>query len=332
MEEVTIYDIAERAGVSASTVSRVINNYPYVKKSTRDKVLKILAESNYVPNETARNLVNQTTRMVGILIADVRTTHHTDGVYYVEHEFSKKGYSCIIYNTGVEPERAVACIQRLSQKKIDAVVMIGSVYQNDEVAKAIKTYLPSTPIAICNGFIDADNVYGVVSDERTGVSDCVKLLANKGLRNAAFIYNRITPSNQEKIEGFRLGCSLYMKEGKGLVVDGGESIESEMAATERLLSENPDVDSIIFSEDYVAMIGMHALYKMGRRIPEDISVIGINNSRQAEITNPSLTSLDNMLYESSLMAVRNIIHVLDGEYATKKIVLCTKIVERDSTR
>ena len=104
MEEVTIYDIAKLAGVSPSTVSRVVNGYPHVKKATRARVLKLLEEHHYVPNETARGLVSQSSKMIGILISDIRTTQHTDGVYYIERELSKQGYSCLIYNTGVAEE------------------------------------------------------------------------------------------------------------------------------------------------------------------------------------------------------------------------------------
>ena len=207
MEEITIYDIAKKAGVSPSTVSRVVNNYSYVKKATRDKVLRIIEESNYIPNETARSLVNQSPKMIGILIADIRTTHHTEGVYYVEHEFSKKGYSCIICNTGSEENEIVRYIQILSTRKTDAVVMIGSVYQNDAVASAVKNFLPSTPVAICNGYLEGENIYGVVSDEKEGVKECVKLLSEKGRRHPVFIYNILTPSNSAKIEGFISGCS-----------------------------------------------------------------------------------------------------------------------------
>ena len=141
MEDVTIYDIAMRAGVSASTVSRVINNYQYVKDDTRAKIIKIMNECNFVPNDTARSLTTKTSRMIGILIADLRTTHHTDGVYVIEHEFSKNGYACLIYNTGADPESQASYIQLLSQRKIDAVVMMGSVYQNEAVQKAIETYI-----------------------------------------------------------------------------------------------------------------------------------------------------------------------------------------------
>ena len=91
MQEVTIYDIAKMAGVSPSTVSRIINNYPHVKKATRARVQKLLQEYHYIPNEAARGLVTQASRIIGILISDIRTTHHTDGVYYIEREFVRQG-------------------------------------------------------------------------------------------------------------------------------------------------------------------------------------------------------------------------------------------------
>jgi len=331
MDEITIYDIAKKAGVSASTVSRVINNYPYVKSTTRTKVLKLLSETKYVPNETARNLVNQSTKMVGILIADVRTTHHTDGVYYIEQEFYKKGYACLIYNTGSDPEDQASYIQLLFQRKITAVVLMGSIYQNECVRRAIKTYLPSTPVAICNGYIEGDTIYGVVSDEKTGVFECVKLLSQKGRNNIAFISNHMTPSNWEKLEGFKNGFARFIKNGKSHISLTGNSIEEISEATRKLIVDDAEIDAIIYSEDFLALIGMHVIISMGKKIPEDIAVVGINNSKYGRISNPSLTSLDNMLYETSLTAVRNLQSVLNGEHVAKKMIICTKIVERSST-
>ena len=79
------------------------------------------------------------------------------------------------------------------------------------------------------------------------------------------------------------------------------------------------------------MIGMHALVKMGKRIPEDIAVVGINNSRFGEISNPSLTTLDNMLYDTSIIAAKNIIRVIAGDTVANRMLISTKIIERDST-
>lgn len=331
-QELTIYDIAEKAGVSASTVSRVINNYPYVQKETRAKVLKVIADSNFIQNDSARSLATQNTKMAGILIADVRTTHHTEGVYYIEHEFSKNGYSCLIYNTTSDPEQQAKYIQILSQRKVEAVVLMGSVFQNVTVQNAIMVYLPNTPVAICNGYLDGANIYGVTADERGGVMKCMEMLAQKGRKHIAFISNKMTPSNREKLAGFNAGMKLYFEGAshKVIEVESGEYLDIEKA-TASLMKASPETDAIVYSEDFIALAGLHALYEMGISVPEKVAVVGMNNSRYAEISNPALTSIDNMLYDTSLIAVRNLLEVLKGGRVNRKISIGTELVERSTT-
>ena len=328
----TIYDIADKAGVSASTVSRVINNYPDVNKETRAKVLKVIAELNYVQNDSARSLATQNTKMAGILIADVRTTHHTEGVYYVEHEFSKNGYSCLIYNTGIDPEQQAKYIQLLGQRKVEAVVLMGSVFQNVTVQNAIMVYLPNTPVAICNGHMDGPNIYGVLADEKGGVVKAMEMLAAKGRKHFVFITNRLTPSNVKKINGFNEGFKLYVEGGSSEVieVESGEVPDIEEATREVMLRK-PLTDAILFSEDFVALVGMHALNDMGIRIPKQVAVVGMNNSRYSEISIPSLTTVDNMLYDTSLIAVRNLLEVLKGERVNHRMSILSEVIERNST-
>lgn len=331
LQEVTIYDIADLAGVSASTVSRVINNYPYVKKATRARVLKLLEEYHYVPNETARGLVNQSSKMIGILISDIRTTQHTDGVYYIERELSRQGYSCLIYNTGVAEKDQARYIQLLSQRKVDAAVLMGSIYQTEEVCRSIQTYLPTTPVVICNGFLEAPNIYGLIADERNGVCDCVELLANKGRKGVAFVVNQYTPSNHLKEQGYLDGMRRFLPEAEPLVIQSGSSVQEIFQATTEMVKLHPEVTGIIFSEDLLAAVGIRALAELHLSVPGDVAIIGINNSQFAEICVPTLTSLDNMLYDLSLMAARNLTALLQGEHINKKMMICSKIVERQST-
>ncbi len=331
-QDPTIYEIAKIAGVSASTVSRVINNYPYVRKETRAKILKVLSERNYIQNDTARSLVTRASKMVGILIADIRTTHHTDGVYYIEQELSKNGYTSIIYNTGSDPEVQAKYIQTLSQRRVDAVVLMGSIYQNDNVQNAIMIYLPNTPVTICNGFMEGANIYGVVSDEKNGVIEAVKLLLKKGRKHFAFITNHYTPSNLEKVEGFRAGLKLCSGDDiSGEEIVAGDEVSDIMNATEKLVKRSPGIDAIIYADDYVALVGLHALVEMGVSIPGKIAVIGLNNSRYAEISNPPLTSIDNMLHDTSLIAVRNLLEVMRGGRVNHRISIGSVIVERSTT-
>jgi LacI family transcriptional regulator len=308
----------------------VINNYPYVKKSTRTKILKLLQEYNYVPNETARSLVNKASRMIGIFISDIRTTHHTDAIYYLESEFSKNGYSCLIYNTGADSENVAESMYQLSQRKVDGVVMIGSIYQNQPVKDAITAYISDVPVVIINGFLEGENIYGIISDEQQGIFNCIKLLADKGKKHPAIIVNNITPSNLNKVEGYRTGLKTYLPNSEEVIVvnPSNHAIYEE---TVKLLKNKIKVDSIIYTEDFLALIGLQALHDNHVRIPQDVAVIGVNNSRYSEISIPKLTSLDNMLYDTSITAVRNMLSLLKGERVNRKMMICSEIIKRQTT-
>lgn len=327
----TIYDIAKLANVSASTVSRVVNNKGYVKKSTSDRILKIMAENNYIPNETARSLVTQSSKIIGILITDIRTTHHTNGIYYIERELSEKGYSCLICNTGQDAQGWARYVQSLSQRKVDAAILMGSVYQAEPMKEALRQFLPDTPVILCNGQMDAPNVYSLIVDEEEGVYECVKLLAEKGKLHPAFLENQFTPSSRLKQKGYEAGVAAFCGDAQPIVCHTGSSADEVYDSTCDLLREHPEVDGIIYSEDALALIGFRALADLGRRVPEDISVIGINNSQYADISIPTLTSLDNVLYDLSMNAVYKILSLLSGQEVSKKTIISTKIIERQST-
>lgn len=330
-KECTIYDIARMAGVSATTVSRVVTNNPNVKKSTRMRIQKLIEECHYVPNETARGLVNQSSRLIGILITDVRLTHHADGVFYMEQELARHGYVCLILNTGTEEEKLARSIQLLSQRKVDAAVLMGSIYQTGAVKKAIEAYLPQTPVLLCNGYLDLPNVYGVIADEKNGVENCVSLLVKKGRRHPAYITDSDTPSSQMKGQGYADAVRRELPGTEPVTVKAEGRRYGAYVATKKLMEEHPETDGLLYADDVLATVGLHALRDMGKRVPEDVAVIGINNSFQAELATPKLTSLDNMLYDQSLTVARTILELVQGNRVTRKVMICSEIVEREST-
>jgi len=291
-----------------------------------------MAECNYIPNETARSLVTQSSHMIGILLTDMRTTHHTNGVYYIQYEFAERGYSCLIYNTGRDESNWVHYIQSLSQREVDAAVLMGSIYQSETVASALRTYLPNTPVVLCNGELDLPNVYSIVCDERGGVENCVRLLLASGQRYPAFLVNQFTPSNRLKLAGYEAGMMSCCPLLPPVVIETGNENHEVYDATCELLRSHPEVDCIIYSEDNLALVGFRALADLGRAVPDNFAVIGINNSPYAEVSIPTLTSLDNVLHEMSLQAVNCILSLLEGKNVEKRMTIGTKIVQRQSTR
>lgn len=330
----TIYDIAQEAGVSASTVSRVINKKKGVNKQNRILVESLLKKYNFEPNASARGLVQQSTKIIGILMSDIRTSHHAEGVYFIEQELKKYGYNCIIINSGFSDIAREESIRTLFSRRVEAIVLVGSTFQSENVRKAILEYLEGLPVIIENGHINLPNVYSVLADEQNGISDCVRLLHRKGKHRPAFINRGETPSNNLKILGFRnalrelSGC----ERPPVLQLDTGrDEWQDSYDATLRLIKEYPDTDSIIYATDLLANAGIQALKDAGYAIPDQIAVIGVDNSTYARISSPRLTSLDNKLEELSITCADILVKVLQGEKVANKMMILSDIVEREST-
>lgn len=327
----TIYDIAKEAGVSASTVSRVVNKKSGVHPATKKKIEHLLEKYNYSPNETARGLVMQNNHMIGILIEDIRNVSYTGGAYAIEREFARLGYCCIILNTGTSAQAMAEYVRIMSQRRVDGLILVGSTFQIPEVEEAISQYFPSTPVIMTNGYLDLPNVHGVLVDERAGVEDMVKLLYARGHKNLVFVTGADTPSGRLKEKGFEDGVVGHGK--APLVIYQAEPTwEGGYEATERLMRERPETDGIIYCIDLVAAGGGRALMDMGFQVPEKVAYTGIDNCLYAELSTPRITSLDNKRQELSVMGARLLIDILEGRQAVKKMMLFPTIVERETTR
>lgn len=335
----TIYDIAKKAGVSASTVSRVINNKPGIKEETRKRVQKLLDESGYTPDVMARGLVMQASRIIGILIEDIRVSHHTDSAYVIEQEMTAHGYTCITFSTGNDPVQKAKYIEILEQRRVQGVILIGSMFASEPVKQAIQRHLSDIPVVIVNGVLDLPNVYNILIDEEHGTEDCVEYLFNRGCRRFAYIMDVSTPSNQKKLKGFRSGisrCDLSLTDDRIVEAPGcdpnpADSLTRGRAAAAILLERCPDVDAILCSTDMLAIGCMQVLQECGVKIPEQIAIMGVDNSLYGQICTPTLSSLDNKLTELSLNAARILLDAFDGRTASHKIMLFTDIVARQST-
>lgn len=331
----TIYDIAREAGVAASTVSRVMNNKPGVKAETRRKVERLLKKYNFVPDAAARGLVKQSTKIIGILIVDIRVTHHIDSAFVIEQEMLKRGYSCIIVSTGGSDEKKAEYIRRMEERRVEGLILMGSMFMTERVRESIRQSMPGVPVVIVNGYLDLPNVSGVMADEDEGIRRCVELMIAKGRRHLAFVQDADSPANFKKRDGYLLGMQQLAGESEPWVYRLEESsVNCGYEVTARILREHPELEGIIYSIDLVAMGGLRALRDAGKRVPEDIAVIGVDNTIYGEISYPKLSTLDNKIQDSSRIAAEilwNNIKEGPKRMQSKKMLLCSEIVEREST-
>ncbi|MDD4011899.1 MAG: substrate-binding domain-containing protein, partial [Sphaerochaetaceae bacterium] len=123
----------------------------------------------------------------------------------------------------------------------------------------------------------------------------------------------------------------FFKNEEQLICIAGDGPQDIYDATISTIKLHPSTDAIIYSEDFLALCGLQALHDMGMEVPGSIAVVGVNNSRYAKISIPPLTSLDIMIYDTSLTAVRNLVSIFNGEHVNKKMLICSEIVQRKST-
>lgn len=329
----TIYDIAEKAGVSVSTVSRVLNGKKNISETMRAKVQKVLDENNYTPSALAQGLANNSVNLIGILVQDIRNHHHANIAYSIEQEFAKYGYACILCNTSPSPEMRSTYLRMLAWRKVDGVILVGSTFQDAHIQREITKYLPDTPIMMANGYLPLDNVYSVLCDEYSAAKECVHHFAARGHKHIGLILDRMTPSNKEKRRGYLDGmreCSLVC-EKSNVICRVPATYEGGCVATEQLLTARPDITAILYTEDPVAVGGLKYCRTHGIAVPDSLEIIGFNNSDIAQACTPEMTSVDNQMQSTGTEAARVLNDVLHGIQRPRKLQLSANIEFRQSS-
>ena len=171
-----IYDIAEKAGVSVATVSRVINNSANVSEKNRSKVMEIIDQERYVPNIFARNLNSTASKTIGILCPIISDINHVKPVSILEHLLRDAGYDILLSCTDSVSENKAKSLNLLHNRRVDAIILIGSTMEELTQYEHFVPIAAEIPILIINGLVELDNVYCVLSDEREGVKNLVKTL------------------------------------------------------------------------------------------------------------------------------------------------------------
>ncbi len=332
----TIYDIAKIAGVSASSVSRVVNGKPGVNRATREKIQELLKEHNYVPDTNARNLVTQSNKTIGILTDDLDTAHQMDGCHRLENELMRSGYYCFVKYIGHGPDAIEKGIMDLAQHRVEGAVCLGPTFRDSDmnmIVDVISRHLPNTPVVMNHNtkLYPLPNVYSIGADEQAGIQRCVDYFIAHGRRRLALVINEkrnsatlIRNSFESALKNHD-GITGMVYTGIPATVDGGETL----AGT--LLQEHPEIDSVICSNDLIAIGILNILKERGVQVPQQIALMGENNSAFCEICRPRLTSLDTMISMSSIMAARTLLDVLAGREPSHHVTLQMTIVERGTT-
>lgn len=326
-----IYDIAEKAGVSIATVSRVLNGSPNVSAKTKANILRVMEEEGYTPNIFARGLGLNTMKMIGILCTDVSDIFYAKAVSIIENALRQYGYDSLLCSTGNKLGDKQKYIDLLLAKRVDALVLIGSTFKEESDNSHIEKAASKVPTVIINGLIDVPNTYCVTCDEYGAMYENVISLVKKGCHDILYLYDVESYSGMQKLNGYRAAlkdCGLPVPSSLTLKVNKDpHAIEQSVID---FLNKHISFSAVLASEDLLAISAMHALSKYGYKVPTDIPVIGFNNSLLCECAMPKLTSVDNMLDTLCTTAINVLRDVFDGKPVTPKMTLSAKLVERDT--
>lgn len=298
-KQITIYDIAKEAGVSPSTVSRVLTNNANVRKEKKERILELIEKYNFKPNALARGLSEARSKVIGVIVADVRNPFYSQMFVACEHAAEKMGYTVFLADSHSSLEREIDEMKRLQNQKVDAILMIGGSIDQKEISKdfidQVAMIARSTPFVTSSCVVDAPNCYAI----RINESQCMKLLLEHlkelGHRDIAVVGGRLEVSSTwEKFEQFKKQMAEYeipIRE-ELMAVRGAYDFETGYQEIDKMLSSGNIPTAVIAINDAAALGVMQGIRDHGYRIPEDISVVGYDNTLYSTLANPTLTSID----------------------------------------
>lgn len=335
-KQVTIKDLAKTAGVSISTASRVINNRQYVSKETREKVESAIAKLNFQPNQFARGLRGICSNLIALIIPDILNVYYTTLSKEIEEQLHEKGYTMLLGITHDQSVLMQEYLEKLSKINVDGLIYVPP--PNKETSPYIRS-LASTglPIIEINRRREKDLFFGVEPDNFGAVTQAMEHLYELGHRNIAFIVGSSeTTTGSQRLEGYKYAVNKFGLDLVPELIKIGEfSREFAEKATREILAYNgPNKPTAIFATSNRLLMGtMSVLKEFEVKIPDDISVIAMDDAEWLEEFKPSITTVDVAVDQMAALTVDLLLARIKSEgkfESPRTYTLSTTLKERHS--
>lgn len=324
----SIKKIAELAGVSSATVSKILNNKDqYISDKTRQRVLDIVEREGYIPNGIAKSLRMKNTKTIGIIMPDVMNLFFSELVRGAEDTAETKGYSVIICNSDNKESKEEKYIQILQEKMVDGIIITAS---ENSISKAFENI--RTPIVLVDRDVDTEKKVGRITvDNEKGMFDATSYLIGKGCKNIGFISaykdSKISANRLRGYENSLINNGLRFDENK--VYFDRFTIESGYKGAKELVSKS-QIDGIVCGNDLIAIGAIQALKEMGFKVPDDVRVVGFDDISISKFMDPPLTTVSQPIYKLGEESVNMLIDIIDDKDIKLNKVLPISLVERGS--
>jgi LacI family transcriptional regulator len=332
-KKVTVADIARKAGVSIMTVSRVINHKGDVSPATRRRVEQIVSRLHYRPSGIARSLVTRHSGTIGVVIPDVSNPFFADVALGAEHVAGSEGYNIYLCNTEEDPQRELAVVSSLEEKRVDGIVLFSRLD-----SRQLTGIVARHPAAVLiNRQIPKRNrppTFGTVRlDDVLGGRLAVRHLLERGHRAIGFLSGPPTShSGRNRAKGYRdTLAEAGVERNPAWELTCAPTVEGGQAAARALLLSQPELTALFCFNDLVAVGALQACAELGRAVPGDLAVAGHDDIPLAALVTPPLTTCRAPRYELGAEAVRMLLNRIRGTAKVRpEIILQPQLVVRAS--
>lgn len=320
----TIRDVAKKANVSVSTVSRVINQKGYVHEDTKQLVESIILEMGFVPNQLARSLTSRSSKIVGVIVPHLTHPFYGSLLEGIESQASTYGYKIMFCHTQDDPKRELEYLQFFEQYNIEGLI-VASNFSN-----TLKLLDMDIPIITVDHILD-ETLPSITSDNFKGGRLAAETLIQNGAKHIlVFRGPSFLLTTMERTLGFQ---SVLSKQQVMSEMYDMDLVNPDFFMIEDILKNNPKTDAIFCFSDTIAFVVSNILKKLGKKIPEDVQVIGYDNSPQSRWHNPPLTTIHQSIEfmgKQSFVLIHKLIHQVEVE--TLHEIIDTHLISRGSTK
>jgi LacI family fructose operon transcriptional repressor len=322
---IRIKDVAQAAGVSVATVSRVLGNGP-VSDAVRKKVEAAIQASGYRPNLSARRLRSQHTQTIGLIVSDIRNAFFTNVSRAVEDAAYQAGMRVILCNTDENPDKEAMYLRLMQEERVTGVIFAPT----RETAATLDPQELGFPVVLIDRTGPAGQHDAVVLDNAEAASMLVEHLLAQGYRSIGGLFGKTSSTGTERQAGFTSALARHGLPAPARLVEPRlESAEQEVS---QWLAEPERPQALVASNGQILLGALRAIRKAGLAVPEQIAVAGFDNDAWTELAGPGLTVIEQPTYEIGRTAMQMLLERLERpDQSARKVVLPGKLVPRGST-
>lgn len=287
---VTMRDVAQQAGVSIKTVSRVVNHQAEISDATRQRVLAVIDTLGYRPNALARALVTQRTQIIGLVVVTLDNPYFTDIARGVQAAGREHAYQTFLATSDEDAHEEQHILESLVAYGVDGLIVYATSCSDGYLARFAERF---RPLVLIHGLVEHPNISHVRPDFENGARLAVDYLIGRGHRTIGMLANvESPPARRWRERGYASSLGAH-----GLVMQPDwierdlAKIEEGCAATRRLLTRQPELTAIFAYNDMMAIGALKACRELGRRVPEDCAIVGFDDTHLATVVMPSLTTV-----------------------------------------